>query len=132
MSLQAVVLVLLLLQVKHFIIEYTYPLYITNNSLYFWVVRNAIHSGLHGLISFGVLGYMFSYISVAVLIICVFECIIHYIIDYCKGKIVSKLNAQKVRGNRTNIDKVIGHITEVDDLLHNLTYIAMIWTLINT
>jgi hypothetical protein len=113
----SVVLLLLLLQVKHFVFDFVLqgPYQLKNKGTY-GHPGGILHSGLHAL------GTAFVLVILAVpvwtlIAIAVGEFLVHYHIDWCKEQITRRYGT----GQNAFFWRMIG----LDQFLHQLTYVAI-------
>lgn len=114
-----IILLLLLLQIKHFIWDFWYqPPYMLQNKGTFLHLGGIAHSGLHAKTTFLILIF-FTDVKIAT-ILSIAEFFLHYVIDW------AKMNINRVKGwtaANTEFWQLIGF----DQLLHQLTYLLIIF-----
>jgi hypothetical protein len=121
-SFNAVILLLVLLSVKHFIVDFilqTNQMVIEKGN--YGEKWGIIHSLQHGIATCAV--FFFFVEPAAVLFFGILDMLIHYHIDWAKININRK-------NNLTPADKAFWFWLGADQLAHSLTYIWFVWILI--
>lgn len=114
------ILLLLLLQIKHFIWDFWYqPPYMWQNKGTFLHLGGIIHSGLHAKTTFLILAF-FTDIKIAAAL-SVAEFFLHYGIDW------AKMNINRIKGWTATTHNEFWQLTGFDQLLHQLTYLLIIF-----
>ena len=118
--LETALVLLVLLQVKHLFADYFLqtPRMLSGRDEYLHLGR-VQHAGLHGLFSVVALLLVGAPV-VFTLVLCVVEAVVHYHIDWAKGR----YSANKQHGPT---DAGYWRAFGTDQLLHQLTYVAMVW-----
>lgn len=113
-------ILLVLLQVKHMFADFFLQTarMLAGRSVYLHFGR-AQHAGLHALLSAFALLIVGSPI-VFVIWLCVLEGLLHYHIDYAKGRYSEK-------AGHGPMDRSYWFAFGVDQALHQLTYVGMVW-----
>jgi hypothetical protein len=119
-ELQTALILLTLLQVKHLFADFFLqtPRMLLGRHVYLHLGR-VQHAGLHAVLSvlvFCLIGAPFFF----VLVLCVFEGVLHFHIDWVKGQ-------YSERAKDTPKEAAYWRAFGVDQLMHQLTYVAMIW-----
>lgn len=119
-ALQTTLILLVLLQVKHLFADYFLQTtrMLMNRGVYLHMGRGQ-HAGLHAVFSlvvFVLIGAPMAFTW----ILCAMEWVVHYHIDWLKGRY-----SEKVQDGPE--DAAYWRAFGVDQLLHQLTYVAMIW-----
>lgn len=119
-TLSTALLLLIALQIKHLFADFFLqtPRMLTGRGTYLHMGR-AQHAGLHAVFSFGCLMLVSAPIPFAV-ILCAVELVLHYHIDWAKGRYSDKVQHGP---NDAGYWRAFG----TDQLMHQLTYVAMIW-----
>jgi hypothetical protein len=113
-------ILLSLLTFKHFIVDF--PLqgeYQWRNKGTFLHPGGLLHAGLHGLATFLILGFFTT--PLIGVIISLAETVVHYLIDYVKMNINSRM------GWECNKNPEFWVLLGLDQFLHSMTYIAIIY-----
>lgn len=123
-ALQTVLLLLILLQVKHLFADFFLqtPRMLSGRDVYLHLGR-AEHAGLHAILSFVALMLIGSAVIFAA-VICLLEWIVHYHIDWAKGR------HSEIKQHGPS-DSGYWRAFGVDQFLHQITYVAMVWTWAN-
>jgi hypothetical protein len=119
-EIQTLLILLALLQVKHVLADFFLqtPRMLGGRGTYLHLGRME-HAGLHALLS--LLSLLIIGAPLAfVFLLCVAEMLLHYHIDWAKGRYSHK-------ANDTPTDAKYWWAFGIDQLAHQLTYIAMIW-----
>jgi len=125
MSGYSVLLIVMLLNIKHYIVEF---LPLTREQYKYRGVfghpMGFIHPFMHGLVSYIILGIIFDYLNYIVILVCLGEAVTHYTIDYKEGCAI------KIANKQLNARVCIQRLRGLDQLLHNVTYLIMIYFLL--
>ncbi|NNK16478.1 MAG: DUF3307 domain-containing protein [Sulfitobacter sp.] len=118
--LQTALILLVLLQVKHLFADYFLQSkrMLAGRGEYLHLGR-AQHAGLHAVLSVFALLLVGAPLSFS-LVLCAAEGVLHYHIDWAKGRHADKTNHGPA-------DAAYWRAFGVDQLLHQLTYVGMIW-----
>ncbi len=120
---QAVILLLALFGIKHFVVDFLLqrPYQYLNKGTY-GHPGGLVHAGLHGL---GTVATLWIFADLTwIIIMALFDMIIHYHVDWAKVKINKKFNWN------ANTHEEFWWLLGFDQLLHWLTYCAIIgWTI---
>lgn len=115
-----IILLLLLLQIKHFIWDFWYqPPYMWQNKGTFLHLGGIVHSGLHAKTTFLILIF-FTDIKLAMML-SIAEFFLHYSIDW------AKMNINRIKGWTATTHTEFWQLTGFDQLLHQLTYLLIIF-----
>lgn len=120
MTLEHVLLLLLLLQVKHLLADFlAQPAWMYKNKGTFLHPGGLAHAGLHAVLT-GFILLLFIHTHMVLLII-VLEFLAHYFIDW------AKMNLNRTMGwtpiNSENFWRLLG----IDQFAHQFTYVAILW-----
>ncbi|WP_323370574.1 DUF3307 domain-containing protein [Sulfitobacter sp. F26204] len=118
--LQTALLLMILLQVKHLFADFFLqtPRMLSGRGVYLHLGR-AEHAVLHAILSFLAL-MLFGASTACAATLCLLEWIIHYHIDWAKGR---HSEIKKYSPADAGYWRAFG----VDQLMHQITYVAMIW-----
>lgn len=119
----AVLILLALLQVKHFLADYVLQsAFILKNRRRYGHPGGLLHAGIHALGSGACLAVLGTGFTLSLTIVVV-EAVVHYHIDWAKDNTVAAREW-------TPSDRSFWIATGVDQALHQLTYLAMVayWT----
>ena len=123
MTVNAILLVLLLLTVKHFILDFLYqPPFMWQNKGTYGHIGGIFHSGGHSIATFLIL-LLFTTFPIAG-VIAVVEFLIHYHMDWFK------MWYNKKKGWGANTHNEFWILMGFDQLVHSLTYILIAYLLI--
>jgi hypothetical protein len=126
MSIAQVLLLIVLLNIKHFIVDFLLQnKWQWSNKHIFGHPGGMFHAFLHGITTVGILLAM--NLSIPLDIICIIgwsEYIIHYLIDW------GKMNLNIKTGWKPDTSEKFWWLLGFDQLLHNLTYCAIIYSLL--
>lgn len=115
-----VLVLLTLLQVKHFILDFWWqPPFMWQNKGTFGHWGGIVHSGLHALVTALILLFFIPSPTIA-LFIATGEFIAHYLIDW------AKMNINRKMGWTATTHNEFWQLTGFDQLMHQLTYVAII------
>lgn len=122
MSTEKLFVLLFLFQIKHFVCDYPLqkPYQYLNKGIY-GHLGGILHATIHGIATFICLIFFTKY----AVILCLFDAIIHYHIDWAKVKINKKY------GWLCNNSDKFWILLGIDQLLHNLTYVLIIYFMLN-
>lgn len=119
----SLLLILILLQIKHFIVDF--PL----QKPYQWMNKGTyghpggiVHSGLHGVFTLTILCFFTEPILAIVLALA--DSLIHYHIDWLK------MNINRKAGWKADKHEEFWTLLGLDQLLHQLTYLAIVIVLL--
>lgn len=123
MTVTAVLLVLFVLQIKHFVVDFLLQnRYQWSNKGTYGHPGGVLHAGLHGI------GTYLCVVLVAApplaLLLMMLDSIIHYHIDWAKMQLNSRLKL-------TPADSRFWVLLGLDQLLHQLTYVAFLFLLVS-
>ena len=116
-----ILLILLLLQIKHFIVDF--PLqnpYQWKNKGTYGHPGGILHSQLHANATFLILIFFTNVLTAVIL--AVIDFLIHYHVDWAKMKLNAKLRL-------TPTDEKFWWLLGLDQLLHQLTYLGIVYYL---
>lgn len=116
----AVIVILALLLIKHFIWDFFYqPPYMWKNKGTMGHPGGLIHAGAHAFASFAILLWWAGFENALFVSIC--EFFIHYAMDF------AKMNLNRDMGWACNTHDQFWQLTGLDQLVHQLTYIGMVF-----
>lgn len=123
MTLDFLLFILLLFQVKHVLGDWVWQTgWMVNNKGIWGHPGGIVHAGLHGLLSLPVL-YIAGLELLAVVIVAAVEAVVHYHLDWIKGR-HTRLKAQSPS------DKAFWVWMGIDQFAHQVTYIAILLYLV--
>lgn len=118
-------LFLVLLQIKHFLLDfYWQPPFMWQNKGTYLHPGGITHSALHGIVT-GLLVLLFTQSPGLSALICFGEFVTHYHIDW------AKMNINARRGWKCNTHNEFWQLTGLDQLLHQLTYVVIFIVVMN-
>jgi hypothetical protein len=120
MDFQTAILLLVFLQVKHFLADFCLqtPRMLSGRDIYLHWGR-AEHAGLHAILSFLALMLVGGSL-VAALVLSVAEFFVHYNIDWAKGR-------HAATRKHSPSDPEYWRAFGFDQLMHQLTYVVIVW-----
>jgi Protein of unknown function (DUF3307) len=124
MSANLVLLVLMLLAIKHFIVDFplqAYP-YQYNNKGTYGHPGGLLHSGLHGIGTLIALSVVIA--PITALMYAAIDAVVHYHIDW------AKMNINKKTGWGPTTHEEFWTLLGLDQLLHTLTYLWIVWMIV--
>jgi len=115
-----ILLLFCLLQIKHMFADFFMqtPKMLSGRGQY-WHMGRAQHAGVHAVMSIPVFAIVGAGPLFIVMLVAA-EWVVHFNIDWCKGRICQAQNLDPFK-------PAFWRITGVDQALHQLTYVAMIW-----
>ena len=115
---------LVLLLVKHFILDFYYqPPYMWKNKGTFGHWGGIAHSGLHAIATFVIIVFIAG--PIVSLLLVTFEFVVHYMTDW------AKMNINKKKGWACNTHNEFWQLTGLDQLIHQLTYVAILYAVVD-
>jgi hypothetical protein len=119
-----IIFLLLAFQVKHFIVDFPMqtPFQWQNKGTY-GHLGGILHAGLHAAATLAIL-MLFNIPFIASFLLALAEGIVHYHIDW------AKMNINRAKGWECNKHAQFWVLLGFDQLLHQLTYIALLWAVV--
>ena len=124
MSIKLVLFLFEMFIVKHFVVDFLLQTpYQYQNKHILGHPGGILHSFLHGITSWVILGIIFEFFNSIIVVAVVVEFILHYFIDFFKMNF-------NIKYNLTPMNPKFWYVLGFDQLLHYLTYLGMIYFLL--